>query len=148
MKALTTDAPGNGFDIQGGHGYIVNTPQARTFTFTGRVWTHPASAAAPASSVNSRPSAWAFVVSGKFANIAEGHTVSVTNTRTHVTVTDVVQHGYFGAAFADLTQKAVVQVGDVIMVSVLDSAGRVIGKPTTYTVTPKMIETASRLSLT
>ena len=45
-------------------------------------------------------------------------------------------------AFADLTQKAVVQVGDVIAVSLLDSAGRVIGEPTTHTVTPRMIETA------
>ena len=142
FEGFTANAPGNGFDIKGGHGYIVNTPQAQTFTFTGSAWTHPASPAAPTSSVNSRPSAWAFVVSGRLANTAEGHTVRVTNTRTHVTVTDVVQHGYFGAAFADLTQKAVVQVGDIITVSLLDSAGYVIGEPTTYTVTPKMMETA------
>ena len=142
FEGFTADAPGNGFDIKGGHGYIVNTSQAQTFTFTGSAWTNPSSAAAPMSATNSTPSAWAFVVSGRFANAAEGHSVSVTNTRTHVTVTDVVQHGYFGAAFADLTQKAVVQVGDVIAVSLLDSAGRVIGEPTTYTMTPRMIETA------
>ena len=142
FKGFTADAPGSGFEIKGGHGYIVNVPHAQTFTFRGRAWTNPSSAAAPVVTVDSTPSAWAFVVSGRLANIAEGYTVSVTNTRTNVTVTDVVQHGYFGAAFADLTQKTVVQAGDVITVNLLDSASSIIGEPTTYTVTPKMIEAA------
>ena len=142
FQAFTADAPGSGFEIKGGHGYIVNVPQSQTFTFTGSAWTNGLSTAAPAATTDNMPSVWAFVVSGRLANIAEGYTVNVTNTRTNMTVTDLVQHGYFGTAFADLTQKAVVQVGDVITVSLLDSAGRVIGEPTTYTVTPKMIETA------
>ena len=142
FKGFTTDAPGSGFEIKGGHGYIVNVSHAQTFTFRGRAWTNPSSAAAPVVTVDSTPSTWAFVVSGRLANIAEGYTVGVTNTRTNVTVTDVVQHGYFGAAFADLTQKTVVQAGDVITVNLLDSASSIIGEPTTYTVTPKMIEAA------
>ena len=142
FQGFTADAPGNGFDIKGGQGYIVNVPNAQTFTFKGSAWTNPASPAAPTLPVDSTPSAWAFVVSGRFTNTANGYTVSVTNTRTNATVTDIVQHGYYAAVFADLTQKAVVQAGDVITVSVLDSAGHIIGETAAYTVTPKMIETA------
>ena len=143
FEGFTAEAPDDGFEISGGQGYIVSVPQAQTFTFTGSVWTNPSvTAAAPTATVNSTLSAWAFVVSGKFANTAEGYTVSVTNRRTNVTVTDTVQRGYFAAAFGDLTQKAVVQTGDVISVQVLDSAGNIIGEPTPYTVTSKMIETA------
>ena len=144
FEGFTADAPDDGFEITGWHGYIVNAPQAETFTFTGSLWTNRASApAAPITTVNSTPSAWAFVVSGTFANTAEGDTVRVTNRRTHVTVTDTVQRGYFAAAFGDLTQKAVVETGDVITVQVLDSeTGHIVGEPNAYTVTPKMIADA------
>ncbi len=139
---FTADAPGSGFEIKGSQGYIVNIPHAQTFTFNGSRWTNPPSAAAPTAAVGRSRSAWAFVVSGRFTNTAEGYTIRVTNRRTNATVTTVVQHGYFAAAFGDVTQKAVVQTGDDIIVSVLDSAGSVIGKPTIYIVTPKMIENA------
>ena len=143
FEGFTADAPDNGFEIKGGQGYIVNVPQAQTFTFRGSAWMNASSAAAaPTDTIDSAPGTWAFVVSGKFTNTAEGYTVSVTNKRTNVTATDVVQRGYFAAAFGDLTQRAVVQAGDVITVSVLDAAGHIIGEPTAYTVTSKMIETA------
>ena len=143
FEGFTADAPNNGFEIRGGQGYIVNVPQAQTFTFRGNAWMNSASApSAPTATIDSTPSTWAFVVSGKFTNTAEGYTVSVTNKRTNATATDVVQRSYFAAAFGDLTQRAVVQAGDVITVSVLDAAGHIIGEPTTYTVTSKMIETA------
>ena len=143
FEGFTADAPHNGFEVKGEQGYIVNVPQAQTFTFIGNAWMNPSSAAAaPMPTVDSTPNAWAFVVSGKFANTADGYTVSVTNTRTNLTATDIVQSGYFAAAFGDLTQRAVVQAGDGISVSILDAAGNIIGEPTAYTVTPKMIETA------
>ena len=142
-EGFTADAPDNGFEIRGGHGYIVNVPQAQSFTFTGGAWADPAStAAAPTAVADRLPSAWAFVVSGKFASAADGYTVSVTNKRTNATAIDVVQRGYFAAAFGDVTQRAVVQAGDGITVSLLDAAGNISGEPTTYTVTSKMIETA------
>ena len=97
-------------------------------------------------------SAWAFVVSGLLnigshassyiANTTDGYTVSVTNERMNLTATDTVQRGYFAAAFGDLTQKAVIQAGDVITLQVHNAAGNLVGEPTTYTVTPKMIEDA------
>ena len=143
FEGFTADAPDNGFEIKGGQGYIVNVPQAQAFTFRGNAWMNSASTpAAPTATIDSTPSTWAFVVSGTFTNAAEGYTVSVTNKRTNVTATDVVQRGYFAAAFGDLTQRAVVQAGDVITVRVLDAAGHIIGEPTPYTVTSKMIETA------
>ena len=148
FDGITAEAPDDGFEISGGQAYIVNVPQPQTFTFIGSMWRNlSATAAAPTATVNSTPSAWAFVVSGflnmgSIANTTEGYTVSVTNRRTNATVMDTVQHGYFAAVFGDLTQKAVVQIGDVILVQVLDAAGNIIGEPTTYTVTSKMIETA------
>ena len=143
FQGFTADAPDNGFDIQGGQGYIVNVPQAQTFTFSGTAWTNSSSAAAaPTAAVNVTPRAWAFVVSGRFANTADSYTVSVTNERTNLTATSPVQRGYFAAAFGDLTQKSVIQAGDAITVQVLDTAGNLVDEPTTYTVTPKMIEDA------
>ena len=122
--------------------------EAQTFTFRGRAWLNAsAAAAAPTATTDSTPNAWAFVVSGKVTAQRSmptpmGYTVSVTNTRTNTTVTNVVRQGYFAAAFGDLTQRAVVQVGDTLAVSILDTVGNIIGEPTVYTVTPKMIETA------
>ncbi len=143
FQGFTADALDNGFDIQGGQGYIVNVPQAQTFTFSGTAWTNSSSAAAaPTAAVNVTPRAWAFVVSGRFANTADSYTVSVTNERTNLTATSPVQRGYFAAAFGDLTQKSVIQAGDAITVQVLDTAGNLVDEPTTYTVTPKMIEDA------
>ena len=55
FQGFTVDAPGSGFKIKGGHGYIVNVPQAQTFTFTGSAWTNASSAAAPASSMDNIP---------------------------------------------------------------------------------------------
>ena len=92
--------------------------------------------------MDSVPGAWAFVVSGKFINTAEEYTVSVTNTRTNVNVTDAVKRGYFATVFGDLTQKAVAQVSDVLTVHVLDPVGNIVVEPTVHTVTSKMMETA------
>ena len=143
FEGFTAEAPDDGFEISGGEGYIVNVRSAQTFTFSGRAWTTPASApGAPTVTVNSTASTWAFVVSGKFINTTEGYTVRVTNRRTNVTVIDTVRQGYFAVAFGDLTQKAVIQAGDVLRVRVLDAAGNIMGEPTTYTVTPKTIARA------
>lgn len=79
FEGFTAEAPDNGFEIKGGQGYILNVPQAQTFTFIGGAWTNPSSAAAPTANADSTPSAWAFVISGKFANTAEGYTIILCN---------------------------------------------------------------------
>ena len=98
FEGITAETPDDGFEIRGGQGYIVNVPQAQTFTFTGNMWQNLAStAAAPTAVVNGTLSVWAYIVSGTFISPAEGYTVSVTNRRTNVTVIDTVRQGYFAA---------------------------------------------------
>ena len=127
--AWTPGAPDDGFTIQGGKGYIVNTPQPRNFAFVGAPWTNPteATAAPPAITPLIRgdrgvaQEAWAFVVSGHLESKAmfDGYHVIVRNLRTNSVITTSVQEDYFAAATADLTRRSVVQVGDVIQVRVI-----------------------------
>ena len=141
FEGFTADAPDDGFEIKGGQGYIVNVPAAQTVAFSGSAWGNaPTAPATP--TMSGSGNTWAFVVSGKLSYAAEGYTVSVTNTRTHTTVFDVVRRGYFAAAFGDLMQNPVVQAGDILEIRIADSAGNIIGDSHVYTVTPSMLETA------
>ena len=146
---FTNDAPDDGFDIEGGKGYIVNVPEAKMVTFVGAAWTNqPPVAAAPEVRDFGYPAqtdgAWAFVVSGKLdvEHVANLFHVTVRNTRTNAVATDVVRKGYFAAAFADLTRKNVVQTGDRLEVTVKDGAGEIASETFTYTVTPETIRQA------
>ncbi|MBI1928034.1 ester cyclase [Candidatus Poribacteria bacterium] len=141
---FTLDAPDNGFPIEGGAGYIVNTPQAREVAFVGAAWTNqPAVKAAPASVADALNGRWAFVVSGRFAEeAAEGYLVRVRNIRTNAVAADVIRSGYFAAAFADLTRKSVVEVGDRLQVTVHDSSGEIVSGPFEVTVTPEALRQA------
>ena len=145
---FTNDAPDDGFDIEGGKGYIVNVPEAKMVTLTGAAWTNQPPVAAPEVRDFSYPTptdgAWAFVVSGKLdvEHVANLFHVTVRNTRTNAVATDVVRYGYFAAAFADLTRKNVVQTGDRLEVTVKDGAGEIASETFTYTVTPETIRQA------
>ena len=60
----TPDAPGAGFPIEGGKGYIVNLLKSRDVVFTGTAWTDQMqTAAAPRAGTSSQT--WAFVVTGR-----------------------------------------------------------------------------------
>jgi len=146
---FTLDAPDDGFAIEGGKGYIVNVPEGGTSVFVGAAWTNePPVEAAPPSVVGANPlwspdGAWAFVVSGKFAQEAkDGYRVTVRNTRTNSVATDIVQSGYFAAAFADMTRKNVVEKGDRLEVTVIDGVGEIASEIFTYTVTAEAIRQA------
>ena len=154
---FTLDAPDDGFAIEGGKGYIVNVPEGGTSAFVGAAWTNePPVEAAPLSVVVANPlwspdGAWAFVVSGKLAQEAkacpersrrDGYRVTVRNTRTNVVATDVVQSGYFAAAFADMTRKNVVEKGDRLEVTVIARGGEIASETFTYTVTAEAIRQA------
>jgi hypothetical protein len=153
---FTNDAPDDGFDIEGGKGYIVNVPKDRMVTFAGAAWTNQPPVAAPsvaeANPLQSPDGAWAFVVSGRLeedsqtSEVSEDfgsfYLVTVRNTRTNAVATDVVREGYFAAAFADLTRKNVVQTGDRLEVTVKDRAGEIASETFTYTVTPETIRQA------
>ncbi len=143
---FTLDAPGNGFDILGGKGYIVNVPKGGVVGFTGTGWSNqpPAMAAPPVSS-----GAWAFVVSGSVLDgdmmsaSDGGYTVTVKNLRTGAVATETVgESGYFAAAYADLSRKAVVEAGDKMEVAVIDSRGKVASGPFVHDVTLDSIRDA------
>ncbi|MBC8427815.1 alpha/beta fold hydrolase, partial [bacterium] len=138
---FTLDAPDDGFAIEGGKGYIVNVPEGRVVTFTGAAWTNqPPVEASP--SLAQSDSAWAFVVSGNLdvEQVDNLFHVTIRNTRTNTVATDVAREGYFAAAFADLTRKNVVEVGDRLEVTV--RTDEFVSDPFIYTVTPENIRQA------
>ncbi len=142
------NAPGEGFPIEGGEGYIVNVPAGGVITFTGAAWTNepPVEAAPPAAR---RDSAWAFVVSGSLLDgeamsARDGaYTVIVKNLRTGETSAEAVgPTGYFAAAWADLTRKAVIEAGDKVEIVVTDSSGEIASGPIVQEITPEAIRDA------
>ena len=156
--AWTPSAPDDGFAIEGGKGYIVNVREARQFAFVGARWTNQAdSAAAPAVSTQMPKGVWAFVVSGRIGKPTEtpkqklpyegksafdGYTVSVRNLRTNKTITTSVVGDYFAAASADLSQRSVVKVGDVVEVRVIGSDGNIESQTRSFKVTPEHLANA------
>ena len=142
----TPTAPNDGFPIEGGKGYIVNVPDTRQFAYVGSQWTNQmeSTAAAPAITPEPIQKAWAFVVSGHLEGKTafDGYQVIVRNLRTNSTITAPVQGDYFAAATADLAQRSVVEVGDVIEVRVIGPAGNVESHPLSYKVTPEDLANA------
>ena len=145
--AWTPSAPDDGFPIEGGKGYIVNVPEARTFAFVGAPWRDPteAAAAAPALSTDMPQEAWAFVVNGHLKGnqpAFDGYTVNVRNLRTNNVITTSVIGDYFAAATADLGRRSVVQAGDLVEVRVIGPDGNFESQPLRFKVTPEHLANA------
>ena len=146
--AWTPGAPNDGFPIEGGHGYIVNVPQARNFAFVGAPWTDQTevAAAAPTISIGTseQQEAWAFVVTGHLEGKSafDGYQVIVRNLRTNSVITTSLEGDYFAAATADLTRRSVVQVGDVIELRVIGPSGNVESQILSVKVTPEHLANA------
>lgn len=71
------------------------------------------------------------------------YTVNVRNLRTGETFTEMADPtGYFAAASADLTRKAIVKAGDKLEVSVVDSNGELASGPFVHEVTLEGIRNA------
>lgn len=142
FMGFTLDAPDDGFSIEGGKGYIVNVPESKVVAFTGAAWTNqPPVESAPVQVQDD--SAWAFVVSGRILESeSSAFAVTVRNIRTKAVATDVVRAGYFAPAFADLNRKPVVQIGDILEVTVKNRKGEIISPTLSYTVTPEYIRQA------
>ena len=131
-----TDAtPGDGFPIEGGRGYIVNTPLGGAVTFTGDPWDD--SASTPAAEAASAPSAngtlWAFVVDGVLDSegFQESYQITIDNLRTgNRLMQGLAEAGdRFTLGYADLSRTPVVQVGDTVRLTLTDSASdKPIGK--------------------
>ena len=153
FTAWTSDAPDDGFPIEGGKGYIVNVPKTRNFAFVGAPWTDLAEetpAAPTAISTEMPQEAWAFVVSGRVGKpnpyegklAFDGYQVIVRNLRTDNTATASVRGDYFAAATADLTRRSVVRVGDVVELRVIGPDGNFESQSLTFKVTPEHLSNA------
>ena len=124
-----TDAtPGEGFPIEGGRGYIVNTPKGGAVTFTGDPWDD--SKATQAAEAASAPSAsgalWAFVVDGTLdrEGFQESYQITIDNLRTgNRLMQGLAEAGDgFTLGYADLSRTPVVQVGDTVRLTLIDIA--------------------------
>ena len=133
FDGYTRDQDSAGFDIEGGKGYIVNVPEGGTITFRGTGWDN---VLAPGIMIGSE--AWAFVVSVSILNTyaRKNYTVIAQNVRTESTATDRVSVTATSAAavWADLSGDSVVEVGDVIEVTVVDEGGNIASGPHLRTV--------------
>jgi steroid delta-isomerase-like uncharacterized protein len=141
---FTLSASDDGFTIEGGEGYIVNVLESKVVPFTGAAWTNepPVEAAPPAQA----STAWAFVVSGSVDGMSaadDSCTVIVRNLRTGHTFTESVDSsGYFAAAWADLSRKAVIRAGDQVEATVVDSSGEIVSGPFIHDITLDEIRNA------
>ena len=120
---FTANSISNGFPIEGGKGYIVNVPEAKTVSFTGGAWQNTVSEAAAAPMEPSIPKAWAFVLRAQLEGIS-GVTLTVYNRNTKVA--EAVDSNNFHAAWADMNRQAVVSVSDVLRIEVRDTTGSLI----------------------
>ena len=155
--AWTPGTPDDGFSIEGGQGYIVNVPEARNFAFVGAPWTDQMEEDAPAAPVitplirgDRGVEAWAFVVSGRVGEpnpyegktAFDGYQVSVRNLRTDSVITTSVRGDYFAAATADLTQRSVIRVGDVVELRVIGPDGNFESQTFSFKVAPEHLANA------
>ena len=131
----TIATPGDGFPIEGGRGYIVNTPEGGVVTFTGEPWDDSDStqAARSASAPAINGTLWAFVVDGVMdvEGFQESYQIAVDNLRTGNRLTEGLAEagGRFTLGYADLSRTPVVQVGDPLRLTLTDIAsGKPIGK--------------------
>ena len=124
-----TDAtPGDGFPIEGGRGYIVNTPKGGAITFTGDPWDDSDStqAAEAASAPSASGTLWAFVVDGVMdrEGFQGSYQISVENLRTGNQLMQGFAEagGRFTLGYADLNRTPVVQGGDTVRLTLTDIA--------------------------
>ena len=144
----TITTPGDGFPIEGGRGYIVNTPEGGAVTFTGEPWDDSDSmqAAESASAPPVSGTLWAFVVDGGLGRegFQESYQIAVDNLSTGNRLTEGLAEAgdRFTLGYADLSRTPIVQVDDTVRLTLTDIAsGKPIGK-IDYTITADNIRNA------
>ncbi len=148
FEGYVANEESHGFYIEGGKGYIVNTPVGGTVTFSGTAWsTEPADddgeAAAPSITTNG---AWAFIVASDIQKAVDGSTYTMVakNLRTGVVTSQQVvnENGHVNAVWADLTRKSVVQAGDKVEIALVDENDTIVSGPFQRTVQTSDIHNA------
>ena len=147
---FTDGEGGDGFAIEGGMGYIVNTPDGGSVTFTGMAWDNQQVATAPG--INPFSDAWAFVVNGSLqnANPNTNYTLIAKNLRTGSIATEPISASKTrsSAVWANLNRISVIEAGDQLEITVVDDGGNIVSGPFTHTVDIADIKQAFlRLSL-
>ena len=137
---------GNGYEIDGSSGYIVNTPDGGMATFTGTAWTMESEevTSAPKLSVNQDP--WAFVITSNLKGKQEGtpYTLLAKNLRTGVLTSEKVasDKGQVSAVWTDLNRKSVIKANDKVEFTLVNENGTIVSGPFQRTVTTKDIQNA------
>ena len=144
--AWTPNAPDDGFAIEGAKGYIANLPEARDVVFTGTGWTHQKQIAAAPPAITPlirgdrgvNQEAWAFVVSGYLEGrrYHNDYYVRIQNLRTNTSMKAQVRGNYFAAAAVNLNYRSVVELGDILALTVTDAHGNIVSEKFNFTVNP------------
>lgn len=147
--AYTTVDEGDGFSIDGGMGYIVNTPTAGMVKFTGTAWNNQSETAddAPtAPTLSTNKNTWAFVVTSDIRDMKTGtaYTLVAKNLRTDTIATETITSEVkrSSAVWADLDRKSVVEAGDKLEIALYDERGNIVSGPFQRTVSTADIRNA------
>ena len=147
--AYTTVDEGDGFSIDGGMGYIVNTPTAGMVKFTGTAWNNQSETAddAPAApTLSTNKNTWAFVVTSDIRDMKTGtaYTLVAKNLRTDTIATETITSDVkrSSAVWADLNRKSVVEAGDKLEIALYDERGNIVSGPFQRTVSTDDIRNA------
>ena len=140
------DKTEDGFDIQGGQGYIANVSSNRAITFWGQPWTGELNPA-PSSIVENNT--WAFLVGGDLTSqmVAEdeNYLLKATNLTSGKQLAEMEHQGYsFRLPLIDFNRQEVVAEGDLVEVEVIGSNGKRIAKGQ-FRVNQQELATAYRL---
>ena len=129
--AADPNATDEGFAIEGGRGYIVNTPTTTTITFIGTAWSNQPIAGAPSTHIGT--TAWAFVLSSDVRGMEPdtSYIVTAKNLRTGAVVTEDISIGQrsSNAVWADMNRKSVVQADDIVEITLHDRQGNTVSGP-------------------
>ena len=148
--AYTSLDEGDGFGIEGGMGYIVNTPAGGMVKFTGTAWDNQTEAAADdaaaAPTLSSNKNTWAFVVTSEIRDMetGTGYTLVAENLRTSTIATETItsEAKRSSAVWADLNRKSVVEAGDKLEIALYDERGNIVSGPFQRTVSTDDIHNA------
>ncbi len=139
----------DGFGIDGGMGYIVNTPAGGMAKFAGKAWDNQSEAAddAPAApTLSTNKDTWAFVVTSKVRGMeaGTGYTLVAENLRTRTIATENITSDVkrSAAVWADLNRKSVVEAGDKLEIALYDEHGNLVSGPFQRTVSTDDIRNA------
>ncbi|MDE0554299.1 MAG: T9SS type A sorting domain-containing protein, partial [Candidatus Poribacteria bacterium] len=142
--AWTPNAPDDGFPIEGAKGYIANLPEARDVVFTGSGWTHQKQVAAAPLATITPYQTWAFVVSGYLegGHYHNDYYVRIQNIRTNTSMKAEVRGTYFAAATVNLNYRSVVELGDILVLTVTDVHGNIVSEKFNFIVSPANLANA------